>query len=134
MAISTAAITSVNPATDEVLASFEPHTARQVEEILARTQNAFVAWRARPIAERGGPMRRLAAVLRERSDRYARLMGLEMGKPITEAKAELEKCAWNCEFYADNAARFLADEPATTTARKSYVAFDPLGIVLAVMP
>ena len=134
MAVGSPAITSTNPATDEILASFPPHTAEQVEEILAQAQDAFVAWRQRSIADRAVPMRRLAGVLRERADRYARLASLEMGKPITEAKAEIEKCAWACEFFADNAAHLLADEPATSSARKSYVAFDPLGLVLAVMP
>ena len=79
-------------------------------------------------------MRRLAALLRERADRYGRLITIEMGKPITEAKAELEKCAWGAEHYADNAARYLADEVIETTAQRSLVAFQPLGIVLAVMP
>ena len=134
MTIQAARITSQSPATDEILASFEPHTPEQVDEALGQAQDAFVAWRARSLAERAVPMRRLAALLRERSDRYAKLMTLEMGKPIAEAKAEIEKCAWSCEFYADSAARFLADEIVATTARKSYVAFDPLGIVLAVMP
>ncbi|HKW77692.1 MAG TPA: aldehyde dehydrogenase family protein, partial [Candidatus Limnocylindria bacterium] len=84
MAVGSPAITSTNPATDEILASFPPHTAEQVEEILAQAQDAFVAWRQRSIADRAVPMRRLAGVLRERADRYARLASLEMGKPITE--------------------------------------------------
>ena len=127
-------ITSVNPATEEVLARFDPFTAEQVERALDDTQDAFIAWRERSIAERAVPMKRLAALLRERADRYGRLITLEMGKPITEAKAELEKCAWGAEHYADNAARYLADEVIETTAQRSLVAFEPLGIVLAVMP
>ena len=79
-------------------------------------------------------MRRLAALLRERADRYGRLITIEMGKPIVEAKAELEKCAWGCDHYADSAAAYLADEVIETNARRSIVAFEPLGIVLAVMP
>ena len=129
-----APITSVNPATEEVLATFEPHTPEQVEEALGQAQDAFIAWRGRTIAERAVPMKALAKLLRERADRYGRLMTLEMGKPITEAKAEIEKCAWNCDFYAENAARLLADEPVKTNAKRSLVAFEPLGIVLAVMP
>jgi len=129
-----APITSVNPATEEVLATFEPHTPEQVEEALGQAQDAFVAWRGRTIAERAVTMKSLARLLRERADRYGRLMTLEMGKPITEAKAEIEKCAWNCDFYAENAARLLADEPVKTNAKRSLVAFEPLGIVLAVMP
>ncbi|MDO8506923.1 MAG: NAD-dependent succinate-semialdehyde dehydrogenase [Candidatus Limnocylindria bacterium] len=134
MATSTAPITSVNPATEEILATFDPHTPDQVDEALAQAQEAFQAWRARSIGERAVPLRRLAALLRERAGRYATLITLEMGKPIAEAKAEIEKCASTCEFYAENAARFLRDEPVETSARRSLVAFEPLGIVLAVMP
>jgi acyl-CoA reductase-like NAD-dependent aldehyde dehydrogenase len=134
MATRIAPITSVNPATGEILATFEPHTADQVDEALGQAQDAFVAWRERSLADRAVPMRRLAALLRERADRYAKVMSLEMGKPVTEARAEIEKCAWTCEFYADHAAAYLADQPVTSNARTSYVAFEPLGIVLAVMP
>jgi succinate-semialdehyde dehydrogenase/glutarate-semialdehyde dehydrogenase len=134
MATRTAPITSVNPATEEVLATFEPHTPEQVDEALGQAQDAFLAWRARTIADRAVPMRRLAKLLRERADRYGRLVTLEMGKPIAEAKAEIEKCAWSCDHYAENAARFLADEPVKTNAKRSFVAFEPLGVVLAVMP
>ena len=134
MATRIAPITSVNPATEEVLATFDAHTPEQVEEALGQAQDAFLVWRARPIAERAVTMKALARLLRDRADRYGRLMTLEMGKPITEAKAELEKCAWACDFYAENAARFLADETVKTNAKRSFVAFEPLGIVLAVMP
>ena len=134
MATRVAPITSVNPATEELLATFDTHTAEQVEEALGQAQDAFVAWRGRTIAERAVPMKSLAQLLRERADRYGRLITLEMGKPITEATAEIEKCAWNCDFYAENAARLLADEPVKTNAKRSLVAFEPLGIVLAVMP
>ncbi len=127
-------ITSINPATEEVLARFDPFTPEEVDRALDEAQDAFIAWRARSIADRAVPMRRLAALLRERADRYARLITLEMGKPIVEARAELEKCAWGCEHYADHAARYLADEVITTNAKRSLVAFQPLGIVLAVMP
>ena len=127
-------ITSINPATGEVLARFDPFTQDEVDHALDEAQDAFVAWRERSFEERAVPMRRLAALLRERADRYGRLITLEMGKPIVEAKAELEKCAWGCEHYADHAARYLADEVVTTNAAKSFVAFQPLGIVLAVMP
>ena len=134
MATTTAPILSVNPATEEVLGSYDPFDDDAVDRALDEAQDAFRAWRERTLQERAVPMRRLAAVLRERSDRYARLMTLEMGKPITEAKAEIEKCAWNCEFYAENAAKFLSDEPATSNGKRAFVAFEPLGIVLAVMP
>ncbi|HEY3126868.1 MAG TPA: NAD-dependent succinate-semialdehyde dehydrogenase [Candidatus Limnocylindria bacterium] len=134
MATKVSPITSINPATGEVLARFDPFTQDEVEHALDEAQDAFVAWRERSIEERAVPMRRLAALLRERADRYGRLITLEMGKPIVEARAELEKCALGCDHYAENAARYLADEVIPTNAKKSLVAFQPLGIVLAVMP
>ena len=134
MATKVSPITSINPATGEVLARFDAFTQDEVEHALDEAQDAFVAWRERSIEERAVPMRRLAALLRERADRYGRLITLEMGKPIVEARAELEKCALGCEHYAENAARYLADEVIPTNAKRSLVAFQPLGIVLAVMP
>ncbi|MGH2500663.1 MAG: NAD-dependent succinate-semialdehyde dehydrogenase [Candidatus Limnocylindria bacterium] len=134
MAVRAPSIDSVNPATEETLARYDAFTPDQVDDALADAHDAFGAWRERPIAERARPMRALAGLLRERADLYARLATLEMGKPITEARAEIEKCAWNCDHYAENAERYLADERVQTTARESYVAFEPLGVVLAVMP
>jgi len=87
-----------------------------------------------PIPDRAIPLKALARVLRDRRDRYAHLITTEMGKPITEALAEIDKCALTCDFYAEHAAAFLADEPVATNARQSYVAFEPLGVILAVMP
>ena len=127
-------INSINPASAEVLARFDPFTPDEVDHALDQAEDAFIAWRERSFEERAVPMRRLAALLRERADRYGRLITLEMGKPIVEARAELEKCAWGCEHYAEHAAQYLADEVITTNARRSLVAFQPLGIVLAVMP
>ncbi len=127
-------IASVNPATEEVVATFAPFSDAQVDEALAAAQTAFLAWRRPSFAERARPTRALAAVLRANAERYARLITTEMGKPIAESRAEIEKCALTCEFYAENAPRFLADEPAATNAARSFVAFEPLGLVLAVMP
>jgi acyl-CoA reductase-like NAD-dependent aldehyde dehydrogenase len=127
-------IESVEPATEAVRARFEPHTNADVSAAIAAAESAFPSWRDTPMAERAVRMHLLATVLRDRKDRYARLITTEMGKPITEALAEIEKCAWNCDFYADHAAEYLADESIETTARASYVAYEPLGIVLAVMP
>jgi succinate-semialdehyde dehydrogenase/glutarate-semialdehyde dehydrogenase len=124
----------VNPATEEVIASFDAFGPDEVEMALADAHEAFLAWRARPIVERAVPMRALAKLLRERADRYARLATLEMGKPIGEAKAEIEKCAWACEHFAESAARYLGDEEIRANAKRSIVAFEPLGVILAVMP
>ncbi len=127
-------ILSVNPATEEVLAQFEAFTPAAVDVALAEAHAAFLRWRTRSFAERAAPMHALARVLRQRKDEFARLITLEMGKPIGEAQAEIEKCAWACEYFADNAARFLGDENAPSSATRSVVAFEPLGVVLAVMP
>ena len=134
MATTLTQIIAVNPATEELIASFDAFGPEEVEMALAETHEAYLEWRERPIAERSVPMRALAGLLRERADRYARLISIEMGKPITEAKAEIEKCAFGCEQFAGNAARYLADEVIRSNARRSLVAFQPLGVVLAVMP
>jgi acyl-CoA reductase-like NAD-dependent aldehyde dehydrogenase len=128
------AIESINPATEEVIATFEQFTPAQVEQALAEADAAFRRWREQSFAERASAMRRAAELLRQRKERYAGLITAEMGKPITQAEAEVEKCAWVCEYFADHAERFLARRPAQTNARLSYVAFEPLGVVLAVMP
>ena len=134
MATTIGQIQAVNPATGEVIASFDAFGADEVGMALADAHDAFLEWRDRPITERAVPMRALASLLRERADRYARLATLEMGKPINEAKAEIEKCAFGAEHFALNASRYLADEEIRANARRSIVAFQPLGVVLAVMP
>jgi len=127
-------ILSIDPATEAILARFAAHTPAEVEAILAAADTAQRAWRERTFSERGPVLRRLAALLRERCLAYGRLITLEMGKPISEALAEIEKCAWACEFYAEAAAGFLGDEVVPTNASRSLVAYEPLGIVLAIMP
>jgi succinate-semialdehyde dehydrogenase / glutarate-semialdehyde dehydrogenase len=134
MATTIGQIIAVNPATEELVASFDAFGPDEVEMALAEAHDAYLEWRERPIAERSAPMRALARLLRERADPYARLATLEMGKPIGEAKAEIEKCAWACEHFAGAAAGYLADEVIRANARRSLVAFQPLGVVLAVMP
>jgi succinate-semialdehyde dehydrogenase/glutarate-semialdehyde dehydrogenase len=127
-------IQSINPATEEILETFDPHNEAQVNETLAAARVAFRSWRATSFAERRAALHRVASYLREHKAELAHAATLEMGKPIVEAEAEVEKCAWNCDFYADNADQFLADEPVVTNATASYVSFVPLGVVLAVMP
>jgi acyl-CoA reductase-like NAD-dependent aldehyde dehydrogenase len=125
---------SINPTTEEVMATFEEHTPAQVDQALAQARSAFLSWRGTSFAERADPMRRAAAYLRAQKVELGRLITLEMGKPIAEAEAEVEKCAWNCDYYAEHAQGYLADEPAPSSAAESFVAFEPLGTVLAVMP
>ncbi|PYP55203.1 MAG: NADP-dependent succinic semialdehyde dehydrogenase, partial [Gemmatimonadetes bacterium] len=127
-------VESVNPATEAVIASFEQFTPAQVEQALVEADAAFRQWRRQSFGERSNAMRRAAELLRSRKERYAGLITAEMGKPITQAEAEVEKCAWVCDYFAEHAERFLARQPVQTNARLSYVAFEPLGVVLAVMP
>ncbi|MEA2488482.1 MAG: succinate-semialdehyde dehydrogenase / glutarate-semialdehyde dehydrogenase [Acidobacteriota bacterium] len=128
------AIASVNPATGETFATFEPHTAQDLEQKLQRSVEAFHINRARSFAERAKRMHRTADLLEERASDLGRTITLEMGKPITAAIGEVRKCATACRHYADHAERYLAPEQIETEAQETYVRFDPLGTVLAVMP
>ena len=115
-------IESINPATGQVIETFEPFTAAQIDETLTRARQMYRRWRTTTFAERGALLRRTAAVLREQKDQLARIATLEMGKTFAESQAEVEKCAWNCEYYADNGEAFLAPEKIATNAdRKSVV-------------
>jgi succinate-semialdehyde dehydrogenase / glutarate-semialdehyde dehydrogenase len=125
---------SINPATGTLLARYPASTAEEIEMAISAADAAQQAWRRTSFEERAAAMRRLAAHLRHRREDYARLITVEMGKPITEALAEIEKCAWACDFYAERAAAFLADEVIATNASRSLVAYEPLGVVLAIMP
>ena len=128
------ALQSVNPTTGAVLETFPETQPAELARALEEVDAAFHLWRQRPLAERGALLRRVAAVLRAGSAADARTMALEMGKPVVQGEAEIEKCAWACEFFAEHAARFLAEDPRATEASRSYVRFDPLGPVLAIMP
>ncbi len=127
-------IESVNPATEEVLATFEPLHQDEIERVLSGATTAFGRWRRTDFGERSDLLRRTASGLRQQKDRLAGLITAEMGKPIVEAEAEIEKCAWNCDFHAENGEAFLANRPVETDAKESYVAFEPLGTILAIMP
>lgn len=127
-------IASINPATGELVQQFTPHTDAQVEAALAVADRAQRGWRQRSLQDRACLLTVVAQLLRERKAQYAALITLEMGKPITEAEAEVEKCAINCVYYAQNAERMIGDEPVPSNASESKVVFDPLGLVLAVMP
>src|SRR5207245_8867848 len=109
-------------------------TADEMWEALRLADAAFASWRKTPFADRASGMRRAAEGLREGRGRYARLMMEEMGKPIAAAEAEIDKCAWNCEFYAEHAGTFLGRQDVPTDASRSFIRYDPLGPILAVMP
>ncbi len=127
-------IQTINPTTGEVLETFEPYSQQQINQALDQAHQAFLRWRTMTFAERAKHLHSVASHLRDNKAALARTAVLEMGKSITEAEAEVEKCAWNCDFFADNAERFLADEKVASNATESYVAFRPLGVILAVMP
>src|SRR5436190_2127256 len=127
-------IATINPATGETIATFEPLTAEALEEKLQRALFAFGVNRARSFSERARRMNRAAEILDSRANEFARTITLEMGKPVKAAVAEVQKCALVCRHYADNAERYLADEHVPTEAKDSYVRFEPIGPVLAVMP
>jgi succinate-semialdehyde dehydrogenase/glutarate-semialdehyde dehydrogenase len=127
-------IASINPATGETLKTFESLTKAQIEEKLQRASDTFRAYRETSFAERARMMMRAAEILDTEKHNLARLMTLEIGKPIKGAVGEAEKCAWVCRYYAETAQQHLADETVETDAAKSYVKFQPLGPVLAVMP
>jgi succinate-semialdehyde dehydrogenase / glutarate-semialdehyde dehydrogenase len=127
---------SVNPATEETLKEYPEMDLESVEEILQAASSAQREWRRTDFAHRSERMGRAASLLRERTDEYAELMTREMGKPLKEARGEIEKCAWACEYYAEEAADQLAPERVETPGieAKTYVAFEPIGVVLAIMP
>jgi succinate-semialdehyde dehydrogenase / glutarate-semialdehyde dehydrogenase len=128
------AFQAINPATGEALASYEEMTPQQVHGIIGEVHGAFLAWRRTSFAERAMLMRGAAKVLRAETTDLARLMAQEMGKPVRDGVAEAQKCALACDYYAEHAGQFLAPEPVATEAPKSYIMFQPLGIVLAIMP
>ncbi len=128
------AITSINPATGKTIKSYDEMTPEQAAAAVAQAHETWRAWRATSFAERAKPMKKTADMLRKRKDALAKLMAVEMGKPLMQGAAEVEKCAWACDYYADNAEAHLAPDVIKTEGAKSYVAFEPLGVVLAIMP
>lgn len=128
------AIATTNPTTGKTLKTYEALSPADIEQKLALATAAFAHYSEVTMAQRATWLRAAAAVLEANQQAYGELMTLEMGKPITSAIAEVKKCAWVCHYYADHAADFLQDVPATTDASQSFVRYQPLGVVLAVMP
>ena len=125
---------SISPTSGQVLASFAEISPADLNDKLDAAVRAQRAWAKSPITARSELLRRIAGVLRGDVPQWANLISLEMGKPIAESEAEILKCAWCCDFYADNAERFLEPEMAPSAATESYIVLDPLGVVLAIMP
>ena len=127
-------IESKNPYTGEVIEKFKELTKPEINDALENADARFKKWRKTSFKERADLMKNAAAELKKNKAAYAKDISLEMGKPITQAVAEIEKCAWVCEYYAENAEEHLADKNIKTDASKSYVSYEPIGVVLAVMP
>jgi succinate-semialdehyde dehydrogenase/glutarate-semialdehyde dehydrogenase len=125
---------AVNPATGELIREYPEHDEQEIEQRLKTADEAFKSWRRFDFAERASHLSAVADRLRENADGLARLLVEEMGKTLAAAESEVDKCAWVCDFYAENAERFLAPETVGTDAAKSFIRYEPLGAVLAIMP
>jgi succinate-semialdehyde dehydrogenase/glutarate-semialdehyde dehydrogenase len=125
---------AINPATNKLIREYEEHSPDEVNRIVESVQRDFLTWRTRSFSDRAELLFKAAGILRQKKEEYARIITMEMGKIIGESRAEVEKCAWVCDYYAENAEKFLKDEIIETDASRSYIAFEPIGIVLAVMP
>jgi succinate-semialdehyde dehydrogenase/glutarate-semialdehyde dehydrogenase len=128
-------IITVNPATEEILAEYDALTEEQVNHEVNDSRKVYESiWKKFDISERAKLLRNLGHMLQQRKKEYATIITNEMGKPITESLAEVEKCSWVCEYYADNGEKFLEPEFIETNAKDSYVRFDPLGVIGCIMP
>ena len=125
---------SINPVSGEVIRDYREHAAEEVEHIISDVHTAWLIWRETSFETRSGLMKNAAGLLLRKKEEFAQLMTMEKGKLFNESLAEIEKCAWVCDFYADQAAEMLRDEIIPTDASRSFVAFQPMGTILAVMP
>ncbi|TVQ15296.1 MAG: NAD-dependent succinate-semialdehyde dehydrogenase [Bacteroidetes bacterium] len=125
---------SINPTNGEIISTYSQHDRDEVKTIIDQTHKAWLKWKEIPFTERAALMQKAADVLLAEKEKYGRLMVLEMGKTMKQAVAEVEKCAACCNFYAEHAKAFLSNEEIETDAHASYIAYNPLGVVLAVMP
>jgi succinate-semialdehyde dehydrogenase/glutarate-semialdehyde dehydrogenase len=128
------ALVSINPATGEKVREYETLSSEAAGRLVEGAHEAFLKWRETSLELRAAALKKAASLLRDEQDALSRLISEEMGKPLAQAAAEIEKCAWGCDYYAEHAAAMLAPEVVETDARKSFVSYRPLGVVLAVMP
>ena len=125
---------SINPENGSLVGTYPEHTSEEINKIISDVNSSFNYWKKIELKERCQYFRHLSIVLQSRKDEFARIMALEMGKPISQGKAEIDKSAWVCDYYADNASDFLSIKEVKTDASESYITFQPLGAVLAIMP
>jgi succinate-semialdehyde dehydrogenase/glutarate-semialdehyde dehydrogenase len=127
-------IKSVNPTTADILNEFDELTKQQINEILEKNQQAYSDWKETSFTQRKILLKKAAGILRNHKDHYAKLITKEMGKPLKQAKAEVEKCTWVLDFYAHHGEQYLTDEKIETDAYQSLIRYKPLGTILAIMP
>ena len=125
---------SINPENGSLVGTYPEHTSKEVNKIIYDVDNSFNIWRKIKLKERCQYFRHLSIALQSRKDEFARIMALEMGKPISQGKLEIDKSAWVCDYYADNAPEFLSSKEVKTEASESYIIFQPLGAVFGIMP
>ena len=125
---------SINPSNGDIVGVYPQLSVQELNQLILEVNSEFDFWRKIPIKDRCQYFKYLAEAIQMRKDEFARLMALEMGKPLSQGIVELEKCAWVCNYYADNGEKFLADQNIITDASESYVSFQPLGVILAIMP
>lgn len=125
---------SINPHDGSLVQSYQAHDAASIEEILSKAQQSFESWRKVPVTERAGHLKKFGQLLRRDKAKLAELMALEMGKPLADGESEVEKCAVTCDYYADEGEKFLKDEIIGSDFAKSWISFEPLGPILAIMP
>lgn len=125
---------TVNPSTEEQIERFEEWTIEKTTKVIEDVASNWKSWRETNFQQRDHLMKQAAAILRKRNDEFAQTMALEMGKPVSEGRSEIEKCAWVCEYFADHSEQFLQDTPLQSDGSRAYVAYRPLGTILAVMP
>ena len=127
-------LSSINPANNILIKNYDEMTSPESADIISLADKAFKNWKETSFIHRSELMKNAAKVLRDNSEEYSVLMTIEMGKPIVQSRMEVEKCEWVCDYYADNAEKILAEEIIKTEATKSFVSYQPLGVILAVMP
>lgn len=127
-------LTSINPANNRIIKTYDEMSYEESKKIISSADDSFNLWKETSFKLRSELMKKAANVLRENSEEYSILMTTEMGKPIVQSRAEIDKCAWVCDYYAANAENFLSDEIIKTEAAKSFVSYQPLGVILAIMP
>ena len=127
-------LTSINPINNSIVGTYPEHTNEEINKIIYEVNDSFNLWKSLQIEQRCQYFKQLSIALKSRKNEFANLMALEMGKPISQGEAEVEKSAWVCDYYADNAPKFLSNKKVKTEASESYISFQPLGVIFAVMP